>query len=107
MEFVNLTPHAITVRPEGGMERVFASQGMARISDATGPAGSVGGLPVVGVAAGSVTGLPEPREGVVFLVARLVAAALPGRVDLLFPFGEIRDGAGRIVAVSALGRMER
>jgi hypothetical protein len=105
MEFVNLTPHAITIRPEGGGGQTFASQGMARISDATSPAGNVDGLPVVEVAPGIVTGLPEPREGVVYLVARLVAAAMPDRTDLLFPFGEIRDGGGRIVGVSAFGKM--
>lgn len=102
-ELVNLTPHALVVRWEGG-EVELASAGVARVSEIVEPVGDVAGIPLVRVRPGAVSGLPDQREGVWFLVSRLVAQALPDRGDLLFPHGEIRDDAGRIEAVRSLGR---
>jgi hypothetical protein len=45
-----------------------------------------------------VTGLPPAEPGVRYLVSRVTALAAWGRADLVFPFGEVREG-GRIVAV--------
>ena len=100
---INLTPHRVTVR-SGDDEWVFESEGTARVRDLSRPSGHLAGVPVRAVRTGGVANLPGPRPGVVFLVSRLLALALPERSDLVFPFGEIRDGEGRIVAVESLGR---
>ena len=103
MRIINLTPHRVTVR-NAGREWSFDSVGMARVQDSADPAGEAAGVPVVRVRTGAVVGLPAPSPGVTYLVSRVLAAALPERQDLVFPFGEIRDEGGRIVAVESLGR---
>lgn len=101
-QIVNLTPHTVTVRC-GGRDVEFESEGIARIEDAVEAAVDLNGTPVCLVGRGGVTGLPQPSDGQVFLVSRVLAAALPSRRDLVFPFREIRDLEGRIVAVESLG----
>lgn len=102
---INLTPHAVTVSgPRGSL--VLPSEGAARVADRATPSGGIGVVDVVEVSFGEVQGLPEPREGVVLLVSRVLALARPSRSDLVFPFGEIRDDNGAIVAVSALARIQ-
>ena len=100
---VNLTPHPVVVRSAAG-ERVFESEGVARVTDVAQAPSEVAGLPVVEISQGAVTGLPEPEPGVVLLVSRVLAAARPDRTDLVFPFGEVRDENGVIVAVESLAR---
>jgi hypothetical protein len=51
-----------------------------------------------------VQDLPPPRPGVWLVVSRTVAAACPERRDLVFPYREVRDHAGRIIGCAALGR---
>lgn len=103
IRIINLTPHRVTVRSGGG-EWSFESEGAARVKDSSEPAGEVAGVPVLRISTGEVVGLPDPMPGVTYLVSRVLAAAMPERQDLVFPFGEIRDEGGRIVAVEALGR---
>jgi hypothetical protein len=52
--------------------------------------------------AGPVTGLPAARPSVRYLVSRITALAVRDRPDLVFPFGELRDGQGRVTAVAGL-----
>lgn len=100
---MNLTPHTVTVLG-GALPVVFEPEGLARVSDDSSPAGEVLGVPLVDVRFGDVVGLPAPDDGVVYLVARVVAVALPDRADLVFPFDEVRDAEGRILGVRALAR---
>ena len=55
---------------------------------------------------GEVEGLPEPREGVYYIVSMMVAQALPHRRDLLIPDtgpdSACRDENGRIIGVKYL-----
>lgn len=106
MPIVNLTPHPVTVRWDG-KERTLPSAGAARIIDTATPAEPVDGVPVAVIAVGEVEGLPDPQPGTYYLVSRLTAAAQPHRRDLLFPFEEIRDENGRIVAVARLATLSR
>lgn len=55
---------------------------------------------------GELVDLPEPRDGVVYVVSRLVAYAAPHRRDLLVPFDEIRE-EGRVVGCRALANVSR
>lgn len=99
----NLTPHDVVVRWPGG-ERRLPSEGIARVDDQAQPGEPVCGLPVVDVHPGAALDLPDPEPGVTLLVSRVMALAVPERRDLVFPFGEIRDDGGQIVAVSSLAR---
>jgi hypothetical protein len=101
-EWVNLTPHSITVAG-----RTYQSRGFARVGEVASEQTQFAGLPVVVVKAGEVTGLPAPQPGVLFIVSRLTAQGLvgSGRHDIFFPHGEIRDSDGRIVGVHQLARL--
>lgn len=54
---------------------------------------------------GKVENLPEPQEGVVYVVSALVAQAVPDREDVFIPDDTVRDEQGRIIGVRALARV--
>lgn len=49
--------------------------------------------------------LPEPEEGVAFIVSRVTAAAVD-RSDLYFPYPEIRNDEGQIIGCGSLARFD-
>ena len=103
VRLVNLTPHPVVVRWDSG-EVSLPSEGLVRVEEESENAGEVAGVPVSFVRPGRLVGLPEPTPNTYYVVSRIVAQAAVERDDLLFPFGEIRDANGRIVAVAGLGR---
>src|SRR5690606_31963979 len=56
---------------------------------------------------GELEGLPDPADGVIYVVSRLVAEAAPHRDDLYFPGRLLRDEAGRVVGAESLARLPR
>ncbi len=102
INFVNLTPHSVTVAGT-----TFPSEGFARRDETVGDQRHLGDMPVLEVRQGDVIGLPGPLDGVYYIVSRVTAEAAAGRDDVLFPHGEIRDGTGRIVGVRRLARFVR
>lgn len=113
VRLVNLTPHllnlnidaatVITQPPDGPPARVQEVRGEPEIV-----AGEFGSVPVIDVSyAAHVAGLPDPREGVLLVVSRLTAAAVPDRDDLVFPLDEVRNDKGDVVGCRALGRFRR
>ena len=61
-------------------------------------------VPVFRIAyADTVTNIPDPVDGVVLVVSRVTAQALPTRSDLFFPLDEVRDEQQRIIGCRALG----
>jgi hypothetical protein len=54
----------------------------------------------------SVTNLPEPQPGAVYLVSRLTALAARRRRDLVFPFDEYRNDGSVVAGAHALARFE-
>lgn len=114
MELVNLTPHDIVIAlPSGERITIPASGNVARIANRPGQqllslrVQDVD-VPVYGPdIKGDIYGLPDPKDGTVYLVSLLVAQACPERQDLLVPATgpmdeTIRDTQGRIEAVSRL-----
>jgi hypothetical protein len=95
MNFINLTPHAInlnngnTFPPSGQVARVSSS--FSEIVD---------GLCCQEF--GEVVGLPEPKEGVLYIVSGLIMSA-SDRTDIVAPATghseAIRNGKGQIVSV--------
>lgn len=99
MNFINCTPHAITVE---GLGPLPASGSVPRCTTERSEATSVGGVRVITQKMGAVTGLPDPVEGVFYIVSGLVLGALNGtRPDVVAPDtgpDAIREN-GQIVAV--------
>ena len=105
---VNLTPHDIVIRLSDGDRVIPASGTVARVSTSQVPAGTIDGIPVSAQTFGQIEGLPEPQEGVTFIVSAIVLAAAKsiGRTDVVAPdtARAIRNDAGQIVAVPGLVR---
>jgi len=108
MALVNLTPHPIVVRTDGGDVTIPPSGQVARVTSQQTLAGYIDldgvQIPVQRTTFGQVECLPAPAPDTVYIVSGLVLSALAGtRPDVVqpdtSPAGAIRDGDGRIVAV--------
>ena len=98
VNIVNLTPHAITV-----CGRVIESSGLARCESFAKEVGTIDGIKVNRRVYGDVTGLPEPVENTVYIVARYVAEAVSGKRNDIYVVDEtVRDADGRIIGCQAL-----
>ena len=104
MTFVNLTPHAISLN-DG---TVFPSQGIARVSNSF---TDFDDNMVCSVTYGDVEGLPEPQEGVTYVVSALVLSAVKAvsdRTDVVAPATGhpqcVRNEKGQIVSVPGFVR---
>ena len=110
VRWVNLTPHPINVVVDGEEVLYVPPSGtVVRLVILYDDDGEVGGVPVVIARGGIPEGvMPDPRSGTFYLVSSLVAAALPGRDDVLAPdtgVSAIRDCRGRVTAVTRLQRI--
>jgi len=106
---VNLTPHEVVlvrgethlvVPPSGTIARAATTRQQVDVLDVDGTT-----IPVNRVAFGQVENLPDPAEGVWYIVSSIVAQALPERQDLLVPDDTVRDESGRIVGARALAHV--
>lgn len=80
---VNLNKHAITVSVDGNQFEIAPSGQVATVSVKSVPCGEVNGIPLVRSEYGEIVGLPEPQDGVLYLVNMLVGqrGAALGRTD--------------------------
>lgn len=103
---MNFTPHKqLTYLPDGGEPVVLLQQGNVRLVEEYSDGGLLpNGLPVAWLRYGEPSGLPEPRNGLVYVVSQLVVNACPERDDLVFPAGLLRNDAGDIVGFRFLAR---
>lgn len=62
-------------------------------------------LPITATKFGEVEGLPEPQDGIIYIVSNLVAQAVPEREDVFFPDDVVRDSQGNIIGCRALGKI--
>ena len=97
-KLVNLTPHAIvvagiTIPPSGQVARVTMRQWNM---------GLINGIPIVREIPDELVGLPEPTDGTLYIVSRVVAAAAGLRDDILVPGNPVRDDQGKIIGVENL-----
>lgn len=95
MSVVNLTPHDVTVVDEHA--RVIRSWRRsidpARVEAVRVPLREVEGVPLLAEERTRAR-LPEPVEGVWFIVSSVVSSAHPERGDLLVPSDLVRDDKG-------------
>jgi hypothetical protein len=100
----NYTPHPLKFVHDGQVIDL-PSLGTARCQERVANIGfwdAADEIPRVRVGYGDVFGLPEPEDGVVYIVSQLVVNALPRRSDLAYPHELHRDSTGTITGFSAL-----
>lgn len=92
---------------DGNLIRTYPASGhVARVEMTTERIGTLpDGTPLTKSVANmnSVQGLPEPQEGVLYIVSLFTKSALPQRTDLLVPNEAVRDENNMIIGVQSLG----
>lgn len=109
-ELINLTPHVVRLvgdeaevelAPAGPPARVVLRpdrvDGEVRVGPLVVPLKRTAASPLV-------TGVPDRKPGVLFIVARAVAEALPDRDDLVYPHDTVRDDRGVVIGCRSLAR---
>ena len=123
MTILNLTPHDLTILAKDGVEKsgptlvadaasavvlrtIPRSGQVARVSVSHVDAEPIDGIPTQATTYGQVVDLPEPADGVFYVVSGLVKSAATERSDLLVPGGQVRcrDNASKILGCLALNR---
>lgn len=102
MEIINLTPHSINIML--GEESIILppSGKVARCKEVSQQVGTLENkVPIVKKVFGEVYDLPDPQEGVIYVVSALVAQAAK-RNDVLCPGDPVRDAEGKIVGCQSL-----
>ena len=113
---MNYTPHTIHLQTPLGMAAI-RSDGEARVSeevsevitlgwDEYGDCGMSQSVPLAVKRYGAVSGLPEPRQHVLYIVSTLVQLACPHRSDLVSPDQVIRDAGGRVIGCKGVYRLQ-
>lgn len=106
-ELVNLTPHALHIWDAAHeVELVLPPSGaVARVAMVKQAREPVCGVPVIETRLGDVEGLPEPVEGVAYVVSRLVLERVKAtRQDVYAPGELLRDDDGRPIGCEGLSR---
>jgi len=98
---INCTPHEVVVLRDNGTNFVVPVSGnVVRVQSTKVLVGLVDGVEVYKTSFGSVEGLPEPKDGVVYIVSTLCLTALGGsRNDCVAPGDAVRNEAGQVVGV--------
>ena len=101
MPFVNLTPHEINEVDSG---TVLPSSGVARVRQCSKNVRKVEGIQIFrSEYEGSIQGLPEPQEGVIYIVSALTLNAVPAdRDDVVAPGNAVRDAEGTVIGCLGL-----
>jgi hypothetical protein len=109
-KLVNLTPHPLVIFTDRGQITVPPSGVVVRVREVTEDAGELvldDGTKVPlrrKFLSSEIDGLPEPQEGVVYVVSYLAAqvAWSQGRTDVMATGDPVRDAQGHIVGVKSL-----
>lgn len=105
MKLTNLTPHSLNLFDASGENQVATvapSGNAARISTNNTLDGEVDGVPIFRQVTGELTGLPEPKEGVGYVVSMAVRLAVPDRKDVFSPGELVRNEGGQPVGCKGL-----
>jgi len=96
--FINTTPHPVHVLNRDGelVLTIPAASQPLRLEERLESLGDLAGVPLVKKALAADISLPEPQEGVYYIVSLAVAQAAR-RPDLLVPDDLVRDDQGRIL----------
>jgi hypothetical protein len=111
--YVNLTPHDVTIFDgDIAVLTIPATGQVARVSElvhwlTSGPLG--GGVDGLTVVLGAIENLPEPEDGVIYIVSMPtmmgLRAAGSARTDVRYPYEQVRDSRGRIIGCRSLATL--
>lgn len=105
---INLTPHSVNIIGNDNSVSVTieASGNVARCSQTIDIVGNITvnsvDIPISSSSYGEVVDLPDPQDGVYYIVSRLVMSACPARQDLLVPNDLVRNDAGQVIGCRSL-----
>lgn len=95
----------LNVKDADGNIRNFAPSGaVARVVITSAVDGAIDGINVFKTTYGAVDGLPDPVDGVVYAVSRLVLNACVDRADLVSPGDLLRDDKGVVIGANGFSR---
>ena len=101
MDIINLTPHTLNIHNPQGIINL-PSSGKVRVSTEYKHVDTINGVEVFECEYGRVEGLPEAKDGVIYIVSGLVKAAVPNREDVMSPGELVRDEHGRPIGCRGL-----
>lgn len=103
LEFVNLTPHALNIKDMEGKIITIEPYGLiARVSTEQVQVGEINGTAIYKTQFGDIVDLPEPKEGIIYIVSKITQSAAKERTDLLSPGNLSRDDEGNIIGCEGL-----
>lgn len=112
IKLVNKTPHPVTLVLEDGARislepvlptpRVSSSSVKTASYTITDGEGTEHVITREAPTFGEIVDLPEPEEGVIYVVSMLVAARAANRIDLVSPGRQIRNDAGQVIGCAGL-----
>ena len=109
---INLTPHPITILAEGGevLLNIGPADEPARVDEKAVNHAALGGIPLVELCSGPITGLPDvPEEGDVFVVSRpVMEAAIDQDLGhcLVVPYPLARDESGQVIGAYGFATLQ-
>lgn len=102
-QFVNLTPHTLNiVKADGSIMDIPPSGKIARVASSSTVVATFEGINVSQQTFGDVIDLPDTKNGIVYIVSRMVKDRVPDRPDVLVPGAPVRDAEGRIIGADGL-----
>jgi hypothetical protein len=93
MKFINLTPHTINEVTTG--LNIAPSGIVARISTSKKRVAEHCGVPIFHTSLGELEGLPEPVDGVVYIISALALNTVKDRLDVVSPGNLQRNEQGK------------
>ena len=109
VKVINCTPHDVVIISESGNITFERSGIIPRLKEVQQKINSVNSngieIDIMEKSFLEPEGLPEPKEGTIYIVSALVAGAVKHRDDLVIPNDTIRDDQGRIIGCRNLARI--
>lgn len=102
MKVINLTPHNVNICDEyGNVINTYEASGIeARVRHGWDTFDYVDGIPVVVRKNERIVDLPEPEEGVMYIVSNIVLDYCKNRFDLIAPVKQVKRN-GRVIGCRA------
>lgn len=105
MNFINLTPHAITIFDNDNKTTINPSGIIARVSVKNTLVKTIYNVPRINLykeTTGEVINLPETKEDTGYIVSLAIRKAVPNRNDLFSPTELVRDNNGNVLGCNGL-----
>lgn len=104
-KIINLTPHDINIYTSDGVVNTITSSGIARAKSYTEQIGMLENIPIYRTVYGGTIGLPDPTDGVIYIVSALTAQGCKERDDVYVPADTVRDSDGCIIGCRGLAKV--